>query len=93
MLKICEKGEKKAMFNGLQNGAIILAATLQSLYLTKVRPSLADERGDTNFISILIILGIVVVLAGVFIGLKDQIVGLVQGKVSTFAGTFSGDAP
>lgn len=43
-----------------------------------------EERGDTNFISILIILGLVVILAGVFIGFKDQIVGQVQAIVGGF---------
>lgn len=43
-----------------------------------------DERGDTNFISILIILAIVIILAGVFIGFKDDIVGMVEGIVGGF---------
>ena len=43
-----------------------------------------DERGDTNFISILIILAIVVILAGLFIGFKDQIVEQVQGIIDGF---------
>jgi len=45
---------------------------------------LRDEKGDTNFISILIVLGIVVILAGLFIGFKDQIVGQVQELVGNF---------
>lgn len=40
-----------------------------------------SERGDTNFISILIILGIVILLAGVFLGFKDTIVQKVQSIV------------
>ncbi len=32
-----------------------------------------DEQGDTNFISIIIILGIVILVAGVFVTFKDQI--------------------
>lgn len=40
-----------------------------------------SEKGDTNFISILIILGIVVLLAGVFLGFKDTIVEKVGGIV------------
>lgn len=43
-----------------------------------------SERGDTNFISILIILGIVILLAGLFIGFKDQIVNEVKGIVDGF---------
>ena len=45
----------------------------------------SSERGDTNFISILIILGIVVVLAGVFIGFKDQIVAKVTEIIESFS--------
>lgn len=43
-----------------------------------------SERGDTNFISILIVLGIVILLATVFIGFKDQIVNQVRGIVDGF---------
>ncbi len=43
-----------------------------------------DESGDTNFISILIILGIVIILAGVFMGFKNQIVEQVQGIITGF---------
>lgn len=43
-----------------------------------------SERGDTNFISILIILGVVILLAGVFIGFKKQIVGQVEQIVGGF---------
>jgi hypothetical protein len=46
--------------------------------------SLKSERGDTNFISIIIILGIVVILVGVFLGFKDQIIGTISGIVSGF---------
>lgn len=48
------------------------------------RAMLHSERGDTNFISILIVLGIVIVVAGVFIGFKDQIVEMVTGIVESF---------
>lgn len=44
-----------------------------------------SERGDTNFISILIILGIVILVATVFIGFKDQIVNMVKGVVEGFS--------
>lgn len=43
-----------------------------------------DERGDTNFVSILIILGIVILLATLFIAFKDQIVEQVQNIVDGF---------
>ena len=43
-----------------------------------------SERGDTNFLSILIVLGIVILLAGLFMGFKDQIVGMVTDIVNGF---------
>ncbi|MDE5965226.1 MAG: hypothetical protein K2G89_00110 [Lachnospiraceae bacterium] len=46
-----------------------------------------SERGDTNFISILIILGIVVAVATVFMGFKDQIVTKVSTAISNFIST------
>ena len=49
-----------------------------------IRRMLREEEGDTNFISILIILGIVILLAGVFIGFKDQIIGMVNNIVGNF---------
>lgn len=43
-----------------------------------------EEKGDTNFVSILILLGIVIALATVFIGFKDTIVDKVQGIINGF---------
>lgn len=43
-----------------------------------------EKRGDTNFISILVILGIVLLLAVAFIGFKDQIFTMVQEAVDKF---------
>ena len=43
---------------------------------------LKNEKGDTNFVSILIIMGIAIALAGVFIGFKNQIVGMVQDAIN-----------
>lgn len=45
---------------------------------------LKDESGDTNFISIIIILGIVIVLAGVFIAFREKIVEAVKNVVDGF---------
>ena len=44
-----------------------------------------EERGDTNFISIIIIMGIVILLAGVFLGFKNTIVE----KIGTIVNGFS----
>lgn len=43
-----------------------------------------DEKGDTNFISILIILGIVIIVAGVFITYKDKLVDQVDKQIQNF---------
>lgn len=40
----------------------------------RVSSYIREDRGDTNFISILILLIIVCVLAGVFVGFKDDII-------------------
>lgn len=70
-------------------------------YLTKVnliktqhamKRFLKDESGDTNFISIIIILGIVIVLVGVFVGFKDQILGVIREIVGGFSAESLGDA-
>ena len=49
-----------------------------------IKTFLKDESGDTNFISIIIILGIVIVLAGVFIAFREKIVGVIKGVVDGF---------
>ena len=46
--------------------------------------TLRSEKGDTNFISILIILGVVVLLSAVFLGFKDTIVARVTEIMGTF---------
>lgn len=72
------------MLKWLKEKIETLAEEVREAYLSAVRPKLASERGDTNFISILIILGIVIILAGVFMAFKDQIVGQVQEIIDGF---------
>ncbi len=43
-----------------------------------------SERGDTNFVSMLLIIGIVVVLAGAFLALSRGAMTTVQGLVTNF---------
>ena len=52
--------------------------------ICQVENMMAEDRGDTNFLSIMIVLAIVLMLAVVFIGFKDQIVGKVSELISTF---------
>lgn len=56
------------------------------LIAAKVKISMAvqEERGDTNFISILVILGVVLLLATTFMGFKDRIVQNVSEIVNNF---------
>lgn len=72
------------MLRGIQERYIMLVAAVQVMYNTRLRPKLVNERGDTNFISILIILSLVVILSGVFIGFKDTIVEKVTEIVEKF---------
>ena len=60
---------------------------------------LKKENGDTNFISIIIILAIVMVVAAIFVGFKEQIVSWVNdtfntawGEVSSSGGSGAGGA-
>lgn len=57
---------------------------VRSRVSTGFQNMMKEEKGDTNFISILIILGIVIILAGVFIVFKDQIVTQVEGIMNNF---------
>lgn len=43
-----------------------------------------NENGDTNFISILVLLGIGLALAGVFLGFKDEILKWVDSNIGDF---------
>lgn len=58
---------------------------------TSLKTFLMDEDGDTNFISIIIILGIVIVLAGIFVAFKDQIIDGVQDIINGFSAESLGD--
>lgn len=58
---------------------------LATFYATNLKAKLSsftkDERGDTNFISIIVILGVVIVVAGVFIGFGSNIIDWVNGNL------------
>ena len=50
----------------------------------KLHDFLNEERGDTNFISIIVILGIALVVAGVFLVFKDQLIAQAQAIIDSF---------
>lgn len=54
----------------------------------KVREFLAEERGDTNFISIAIILAIVLAVAIVFMTAKNDIMKVANQSVTNFLDKF-----
>lgn len=66
------------------NSMLTKAYLTVALGLDSVKSKLKSEKGDTNFISIIIILGIVLVVAALFIAFKDQIVGWVEEIVNGF---------
>lgn len=41
-----------------------------------------EEEGDTNFISIIVILGIVLVVGAVFVGFKEQIIDFAEKMIN-----------
>ena len=43
-----------------------------------------SERGDTNFVSMLLIIGIVVVLAGLFLTLGSTVLDSISAKIKAF---------
>lgn len=47
-----------------------------------------SEQGDTNFISIIIILAIVIIVAGVFVGFKDRILQAASEAIEKFTDLF-----
>ena len=62
-------------------------AMLLKLYLNvsnAVEEFKKSERGDTNFVSMLLIIGIVVVLAGLFLTLGKGVMTTVTQKVNEF---------
>lgn len=76
----------KKKINGLAISLSLMAMDLK----TKTTEKLSEEDGDTNFLSIIIILAIVLVVAAVFIMFKDQIIGAVQSAWNSFAESFNG---
>lgn len=56
----------------------------------KVNEFLYDEKGDTNFISIMVLLGIALALAAVFLNFKDQVIDWVNDNVGDFFGSNAG---
>lgn len=50
----------------------------------KAKDIIKEENGDTNFISIIIILAIVLLVAVAFMIFKDQIIGWFNGTTKTF---------
>ena len=61
-------------------------AVLTMAYI-KVNALMKDERGDTNFISILVLLGIALALAGVFLSFQEEIMVWVERNIGSFFST------
>lgn len=52
------------------------------LVMSKWNRFVQEEEGDTNFISIIVILGIVLVVGALFVGFKDQIINAATGMIN-----------
>ncbi|MBE7038168.1 MAG: hypothetical protein E7404_04610 [Ruminococcaceae bacterium] len=65
-------------------------ALMAKIKLEKAKSFLRNEEGDTNFISVLILLGIGIALAAVFIAFKDQVIGWVDENIGSFFDTAKG---
>lgn len=52
----------------------------------KVTDFMHDEKGDTNFLSVIILLAIALAVAAIFIGFKDQILTWVRTEMPSFFG-------
>ena len=55
----------------------------------RMKRALESEKGDTNFISIMIILGIVLLVAIVFITFKNEIMKTVTTTMNNFLSSFT----
>lgn len=59
----------------------------------KVKEFLYNENGDTNFISILVLLGIGLGLAGVFMLFREKIMEWVNQEIGSFFSTHGKNPP
>jgi hypothetical protein len=72
----------------LQNWELKLCCVLQCAVRSakdRLAAFTSDERGDTNFISIIVVLGIALVVAGVFMTFKDTIIATAQDIIESFS--------
>lgn len=64
---------------------LMVKKEMAKIRLADFGKKLMSEEGDTNFISIIIILGIVIILVGVFIVFKDRIIGTISDIINGFS--------
>lgn len=57
------------------------------LLQAKLNEFIYDEDGDTNFISILVLLGIALALAGIFLSFQEEIMEWVNRNIGSFFST------
>lgn len=69
--------------NNISTKAVLFLLGVKSKF-GKAKDIIKEENGDTNFISIIIILAIVLLVAVAFMIFKDQIIGWFNGTTQTF---------
>lgn len=71
------------LMNNISTKAALFLLGVKSKF-GKAKDIIKEENGDTNFISIIIILAIVLLVAVAFMIFKDQIIGWFNGTTKTF---------
>ena len=70
-----------ALFVAIQMGSSKLRRGMEK----SIQNFCTDEKGDTNFISIIIILAAVIALSGVFVKFGNKIIDQVKGVINDFS--------
>jgi len=65
---------------------VFVLSSLQEIG-TKIKKFANDERGDTNFISIIVVLALVLVVAAIFLVFRNQIIDKAKELISNFIGS------
>ena len=66
---------------------MIMLYNYKLMLQNKLNSFMKNENGDTNFISILVLLGIALALGGIFLGFQEQIMTWVNTNIGSFFDT------
>jgi len=83
-------GKKMGKIKSLARNAKAKMNAFLACTKAEVKSFIKNEDGDTNFISILVLLGIALALAGIFLTFKEQIITWTDGAIGDFFGRSGG---